>query len=209
MRQQTLSARLSRAKGRVRAVGWAGHPAAPPVRPGLGASALAKGPWTCRHSAERGLPSPGAPGWCPHRRPPPSNRSCSTRAWSTPAGVSGFYFGRLCCKKQLFVGVVKLQKLVCYEAADGMRPLPRACQPEVAGAGGQGQIRGPFAGHRVHRVPAELKTSPGTTPGAVEEQVREHPPQTRRAGKHLPKPLPAGTSAGRRWAVLLPEARKH
>lgn len=117
--------------------GWLGWSrAARPSRPGLGVPALTEGPWSCWHSAKRGLSPPAVS--CPQPRPPtgPAAPGLGRRPWVVLVSIlEGFTV------KIAPVGAVKLQKLVCYEAAGGTQPLPRAGRTEVAGAGGQGHIR--------------------------------------------------------------------
>lgn len=83
-----------------------------------------------------------------------------------PAGVSGFYFGRFCCKNSS-----------CWSGKITETCLLWGCRWDTAPAPGllarggwsrrAGTHQGPFAGHHVHNVPAELKTGPETTLGGA------------------------------------------
>ena len=211
MAANMLSEHLSRAKGRARAVGSGrlGWPPGYTTRSaGLGASAFAKGPWTCRRSTERGLPSPGmlpagVPIPVPHRATGPAAPGLGQCPQVFLVSIlKGF------AVKIALVGAVKLQKLVCYEATGGVRPLPWACRPEVAGAGGQGCIGAPLQVTASTVSPRSLKPAPKQPQGLRRSRHRSTHPKPECAGKHLPKPLPPGALAGRWWAALVPEARK-
>lgn len=99
--------------------------------------------------------------------------------------------------KIALVGAVKLQKLVCYEAAGGTQPLPQACWPEVAGAGGQGHIRAPLRVTTSTTSPQSLKLA---LKQPWEEQAQEHPPQTRMCREPSAEAPSPGALVGRWWA---------
>lgn len=108
--------------------------------------------------------------------------------------------------KIALVGAVKLQKLVCYEAAGGTQPPPRACWPEVAGAGGQGHMGAPLW---VTVSPQSLNLA---LEQPQEEQAQENPLQTRMCREpsaEAPSPSVGrvvGTAAGREAPAASPSS---
>ena len=182
---------LSREKGRVRAVGWAGRRAAPPAWPGLGP-----------HPSQR-VPGPAGTALSGVRHPPvplsPAKQPV-LQHWGWVSRPRVFLVSILegFAVKIALAGVVELQKLVCCEAAGGTRPPPRACWPEVAGAGGQGHVRAPS---QVTAATVSLRSLELALEQPPEEQAQEHHPKPERAGGSTGQsPFPPGAGW---WAPLL------